>query len=201
MKGLTFSEPMMVQWLAGNKSLTRRLMNPQPVFYEDGGCYYPFPPLLFLHQPQTVKKWRHYATEDHFRKGVAVDFSKYCTDETVYIKETWRTYAGEDDSEYEHPSVEYKSDNPGKYPDLKYKSPRFMPEWASRSHAMIKSVRPERIQEITVEEIIKEGFSTTLREHEACCDLKEQFQNTWESLHPGSWERNDWVWRYELEKL
>jgi hypothetical protein len=26
------------------------------------------------------------------------------------------------------------------------------------------------------------------------------FQTLWESLHPGSWERNDWVWRIELER-
>ena len=39
---------------------------------------------------------------------------RYRPGETVYIKETWRTYTGEDDSEYEHPSVEYKADSPGK---------------------------------------------------------------------------------------
>jgi hypothetical protein len=27
------------------------------------------------------------------------------------------------------------------------------------------------------------------------------FRRTWESLHPGSWEKNEFVWRIELEKV
>ncbi len=69
-----------------------------------------------------------------------------------------------------------------------------MPEWAARSHALIVSVRPERIQEITFQDLEREGFSGELNA------ASSEFIGIWESLHPGSWERNDWVWRIELEK-
>ncbi len=174
MKGLSFSEAIMTSWLEGRKSVTRRLMKPQPF-----GVYVGVPfvdgsgPL-----GKTIKP-------------------PYLPGETVYIKETWRAYAGEDDSEYEHPSVEYKADSPGKYQDLKWKSPRFMPEWASRSHALIISVRPERVQEITDDEAFDEGIVDIRFAGEE----RVAFHCLWESLYPGSWERNDWCWRVELEKL
>ncbi len=120
MRGITFSQPMMVQWLRGNKSITRWLMNPQPDYISVVG----FPCLNAkdnVHPPIEIKP--------RYRPG-----------ETVYIKETWadlRPYNG----------IAYKADVYKTGIITKWKSPQIMPAWASRSYALIVSVRPERIQE------------------------------------------------------
>jgi len=210
MKGISFSEPMVRAWLSGNKSVTRRLMKPQPYFNDvDGGCWYS--------RWSRTEGFKHYVSQTHFRKGVAQDFSPYRSGETVYLKETWQynPFGG----------IVYKAgsgivDCGGRG----WKSPRFMPERAARSHAWIVSVRPERVQEITTRECVREGMICgsvldgnsedvlrTVRESKSCLVAaalikvsgvppRKQFQILWNTLHPGSWERNDWVWRIELEK-
>lgn len=191
MRGLSFSGPMVVAWLEGNKSITRRLMNPQPD--------------IVVGDQLQADVW--YAA-DFGDAGGDPDrelLPRYNPGETIYIKEKWRIYEDGADSSIK---IQYASDlticlwiHPWKrifnrYINQKnpyrWRSPMMMPEWASRSHALIKSVRPERIKEITIEESMKEGFTLPL-----VCG----FIPLWESLHPGSWDRNDWIWRYELEKL
>ncbi len=248
MKGLPLSDEMARAWHEGRLTVHRRLMKPQPIFLPSGECGYPYP----VGRPND-KRWRHYASEKHFRKGVAADFAPYRPGETVYIKETWRvgTWCDADEAG-QSIAVDYKADNysrrewldvsdpeqfnklwiqstddaekvygkfehyewePGQSP-CRWRSPRFMPEWASRSHALIVSVRPERVQEITFCELLNEGMEVdtvaryVLNEDGIPIDcypepdpstLMEQFADLWESLHPGSWEKNEWVWRIELE--
>jgi hypothetical protein len=72
-----------------------------------------------------------------------------------------------------------------------------MPEWAARSHAIIKSIRAERVQDITEEDAIAEGFAMT----ETGITARTCFRITIGGIYPGIWKRNDWVFRYELEKI
>ena len=193
MKGLTFSEPMVKAWLNGTKTVTRRLMKPQP----SEGAY------------------PHHEEKDGFAFANPCSFHKprYLPGETVYIKETWATPI-DDPNTTEIGLVSYLASEQLLAGHWKIKSPRFMPEWASRSHALIVSVRPEMVQEITPEEIKKEGLvvqdfagigimfllGLTPETYMESVALQE-FKALWESLHPGSWDRNDWVWRIELKKV
>uniref|UniRef100_A0A6M3JJE8 Uncharacterized protein n=1 Tax=viral metagenome TaxID=1070528 RepID=A0A6M3JJE8_9ZZZZ len=205
MKGLSLTEPMVKAWLEGRKSVTRRLMNPQPDIASDGCIYYPH---------RDHPKWRRYENDKHFRRNVADDFPpRYLPGETVYIKETWSqsvTYIGD-------LIVGYKADGQARTSILNgpvrwmtlddnkplrqwnWKSPRFMPEWASRGHALIGTVGPERVQEITEAAAIMEGF--LFAGHGDDWKRHDSFRVAWDTLHPGSWEANSWVWRIELEKL
>lgn len=203
MKGLVFSDQMVKAWLAGNKKVSRRLMNPQPSEIE---TLYPVGP----HAPIWMD-------------GMKMIKPRYLPGETVYIKETWRCDNPAAAQDVYSPGIGlfYKAgiseEELAMMPTNSWKSPRFMPEWASRSHALIVSVRPERIQKITEEEAIKEGISklpfyrlldqrqTDDRHHRIMGDFPpyyaRKFQSLWESLHPGSWKKNDWVWRIELEMV
>ena len=186
MKGLSLSTPMVIAWNEGRKDVTRRLMNPQPA----EGAYF------------------HHDEDGGFAfAGTACSFHKprYLPGETVYIKETWAFGCYELSGKK---PIRYKAD--GTRNDvLQWKSPRFMPEWASRSHTRIVSVRPERIQEITEEEAKREGFAVSYEEVVVEYDqirqepifARENFQTLWETLHPGSWEKNEFVFRYALEKI
>jgi len=166
MKGISFSEPMVRAWMEERKMVTRRLMKPQPDYID--------PALdLIWGDGKEIKP--------PYRPG-----------ETVYIKETWCPQMNIFGQANEDRTPFYKADS-AELPTMhKWRSPRFMPEWAARSHARIVSVRPERVQEITNTEAVKEGFPF---------QPLSNFQCIWESLHKGSWAENSWVWRIELEKL
>ena len=204
MKGLIFSEPMVKVWLEGNKTVTRRLMNPQPLERSQYGGMNIYGQAIF-YPPDDLED-----TDDScLRKP------RYLPGETVYIKETWAHVSVPDGTTARKNIIVYKADNPqGVCVPNMWKSPRFMPERFSRSHALIVSVRPERVKEIGFDELLKEGLEVdtearyVFNEDGVPIDcypepdpstLLDQFVTLWESLHPGSWERNDWVWRNELE--
>ena len=184
---------MVKAWIEGRKTVTRRLVKAAIVPLLEKSCQVNGFPAIHL-----------------------LDFdikTPYEPGETVYVKEAWSVAAwrvGQVDLYYsdekkpiaKNASAQFITSldidehkwHPGKsnkYDPFRIRSPRFMPEWASRSHALIVSVRPERIKDITIEESMKEGFTLPL-----VCG----FIPLWEKIHPGSWERNDWVWRIELEK-
>jgi hypothetical protein len=185
MKGLSFSEPMIKAWLAGNKTVTRRLMNPQPMRHRLAGDPYPH------HNEGDVVA---FANPPSFHKP------RYLPGETVYIKETWcpGPVVGAGSEKWCGSAVLYKATDTEI--SCQWKSPRFMPEAASRSHARIVSVIPERIQEINEVDAYLEGFRDQLR-GETFWPVGAQFKEIWDKIHPGSWERNNWVWRIKLEVL
>jgi len=223
-KGISFTEPMMKAWLSGNKSVTRRLcseyINKNPSLWAYGG--------IAVIPDGKFRKWNgwHKFCAGEVTRYLK---PRYKTGETVYIKEVWTPgyeFLSWDEGEvdegdprdrieifYMADGVSQICDAPTgtaeeylhKYgdcdgpDDVSNKSPRFMPEWASRSHALIKSVRPERVQEINEIDAYLEGFRDQFR-GEIFWSVGAQFKEIWEILHPGSWEKNPWVWRYELVK-
>jgi len=83
----------------------------------------------------------------------------------------------------------------------------FMPRWASRITLEIVSVRVERLQDITADDLKSEGVDTIQREWSAACaDFDETltdlqlYKILWESINgPGSWDLNPWVWVVEFK--
>jgi hypothetical protein len=223
MKRLSFNDEMMRAWLEGRKTVTRRLMKPQP---KDHHHWDTLPGYEFEHKMMDCIDGLH-CKFWHYIPGRDIDGeqwirSPYSPGETVFIAETWACVA--DGPLAVVPMIAYRDgktkrvetfpDGTTVYnftkPDIwKWQSPVTMPEWASRSKAIIKSIRPERVQEIPWQEAIQEGI-----EVQYCCNGQDcacqglpvynptdDFQILWDSLYPGSWERNDWVWRFELERV
>jgi hypothetical protein len=83
--------------------------------------------------------------------------------------------------------------------DGDWRSPVLMPEKLSRSWARITDIWVEQIRDIGFDDIRNEGFPA----HDSNCLVAERevFERYWNSLHPGSWSRNDWVWRCGLEMV
>lgn len=197
MKGLSLSGQMIVPWLAGNKTVTRRLMNPQPT--ESVECIHGI----------WCEQWDVERGDGYVDQDARPLKQRYFPGETVYIKETW----GVGEYSNPHPIDILNNTAPVRYKCgyerdggeiVKWKSPRFMPERAARSHALIVSVRPERVQEITEGEAIREGVKADPVMIDGVPPVRyfcrDSFRRLWMNLHPGSWERNDWVWRIELKK-
>lgn len=62
----------------------------------------------------------------------------------------------------------------------------------------ITDIRVERIKSISRADCIKEGLHLTMRND---ADSKDRFKWRWQEIYPGSWERNDWVWVIEFERI
>ena len=82
----------------------------------------------------------------------------------------------------------------------KWRSPRFMPEWAARYFIKITSATPQRLQEITEEDARAEGVEYT---DFYPCDsdsYKLAFAYLWDSINKAyPWDSNHWVWRHEFK--
>jgi hypothetical protein len=82
-----------------------------------------------------------------------------------------------------------------------------MPRAASRITLEITEVRVERLQDISEDDALAEGCSSTAIVHEDGEDYtghyaSEEYQDLWESINgPGSWEANPWVWVVEFKRL
>ncbi len=226
MKGLIFSEPMMQAWLEGRKSCTRRLekslsrINVRPDEWVQA-----------TEHKGTFVFWGPNKVTDEFAQRAYPNGGgikpRYQPGETVYIKEIWwdppyitpkMLRDGADTwPKYDY-DVSLDDSDREQYREWgwKRKSGRFMPEKASRSKALITDVRAERIQAITPADCEQEGIVGKSLASPLRGQPYEEYGNgdgltytepiiafrwLWESLHPGSWKRNDWVWRYGLEKI
>ncbi|HCF3394011.1 hypothetical protein ABZR47_05540 [Pseudomonas aeruginosa] len=86
-----------------------------------------------------------------------------------------------------------------------------MPRWASRILLEITAVRVERLQDISEEQALAEGVRGEPCDHtrQACADIgcwgdtaKGAFGFLWESLNgEGSWAENPWVWVVEFKRV
>jgi hypothetical protein len=89
---------------------------------------------------------------------------------------------------------------------VKWKPSIHMPRAASRITLEITSVRVERLQDISEDDALAEGCSSTAIVHEDGEDYtghyaSEEYQDLWESINgPGSWGANPWVWVVEFRK-
>jgi hypothetical protein len=195
MKGLSFCADMMLAWLSDKKTVTRRLMNPQPS-----------EPCSHSYQHPTEKWWTFGDNTGRIWKP------RYIPGETVYIKEAWHCDdpATAQDVMSRGEGLYYKATevHPEIFP--KWKPGMFMPEWASRSKALVVSVRPEKLHDITDDDAKKEGIDlegiggVCLGCHLIKDSLAiDRYARLWDSINAKKypWPSNPWVWRYELKKL
>lgn len=96
-----------------------------------------------------------------------------------------------------------------------WRSASVMPQWASRLTLQVKSVRVQRLQDISEQDAIAEGVAmlATLKKSgfkvgaffgvEGVTDTdwldpRDAYEQLWDLIHgPGSWESNPWVWAVE----
>jgi hypothetical protein len=111
--------------------------------------------------------------------------------------------------------IEYKGDTGAKYPGgwddgddpecPKWKSPYHMHRWQSRINLEIKSIRVERLQQISEEDAKAEGCELAKGYEELTKELfrhpyREVFQDLWNSINTKRgfpWASNPWVWVIE----
>ncbi|MDE9493524.1 hypothetical protein KKJ09_07895, partial [Xenorhabdus bovienii] len=88
---------------------------------------------------------------------------------------------------------------------LKWRPSIHMHRWASRITLEVTDIRVERLQDISEEDAIAEGFSSTTGINESGDDYtglysSEHFSKFWNSIYQ-NWDSNPWVWVIEFRRV
>jgi len=121
----------------------------------------------------------------------------------LWVRETFRPYDGEDDYEFDEPSIQYLADGGTKGGGIKWKPSIHMPRVASRITLEVAGVRVERVQDISKSDEMAEGRPVPLGLEESGKQFDGWFQELWDSINEKrgfGWEKNPWVWVVEFKK-
>lgn len=198
---ILFSAPMVRAILAGTKTQTRRVVNPQPSAGVRGS---PFAPSGVEDGHGRQIPWRYGEPPDQ-----------------LWVRETWADLTathGVRWEKYNHatglyergqrPFYWYAAD--GDQPDSgggernpeRWRPSIHMPRRASRIQLEITEARIERLHDISAEDIMAEGITTTLREHDAVADLHAQWETLWTKINgAASWNANPWVYAITFKRI
>ena len=202
--------------LDGSITQLRRVMKPQPEF---------------LPAPTNGVSWRHGKRVgwgqdySHFASH-AVDRAPYAVGDVLYVKETWGVGCRPCPVSGWYDGIEYKADvglvdplpcrNVDDVCFMEYASgwhsPATMPRRFSRLSLEVTAVRPERIQDVTDEDVIAEGIldggclHCGMNEPCTCAhptpSRRDSYINRWMSTYgDASWHGNDWTWAYTIRPI
>lgn len=118
--------------------------------------------------------------------------------DTLWVRETH--YIA--DHLYNETKVHYKANEPyyAQYENVKWRPSIHMPHWASRLTQTITSIRVERLQDISREDIRAEGIGLPPSPRFTpgiFSELHQEFASLWDSINKKrgySWGTNPWVW-------
>lgn len=177
MSGISFSTPLVLSLLSGDKSQTRRIINPQP-FPVGGPFYRPFP----MTEP---RQWHSVSKAGTIANIQTVP---YAIGDRLYVKEgIERGELGE---------IVYRADGqsvPGSEWAWKPRTlpHRYMPKGLARLWITVTNVRIERLQDITFADMLAEGV------RRAAGNLPgDAWRQLWDGLHDKDGERwadNPWL--------
>lgn len=206
---ILFSSPMVKALLAGTKTQTRRLMKPQPAegahMATEMGCA--------LH-------------EDHYGNPIGTHTCPYGgPGDRLWVRENWTSGYGRGcwgtifqadgvfvQGKRQHPKgIHYSTaDRP---PGMKWRPSIHLPRWASRITLEVKSVRVERLQDISEDDAKAEGAQPlqsvapdqpllsggTAAEH----PYRLAFAVLWDTINGdrASWLSNPWLWVVGFRRL
>jgi len=196
MKPIIFSTPMVQAILDGKKTQTRRVIKiddaPENWKISIAGTS------IVRTEPYDVK------------------LPRYAAGDNLWVRETFCEVP------YEHnhvpikgghitiPKYAYKADSERDYTGI-WKPSIHMPREAARIFLRVKTVRVERLQDITPKDAWDEGcrIGNSFPWEEHIPELQQQcrdilFKSLWNSINEKrgyGWDTNPWVWVYEFEKI
>lgn len=220
---ILFNTEMVRAILDGRKTCTRRLVKPQP----DEKHIYP----LGIITDSTEKKDVGYFGFGVNEYGRSIQYARlpYQPGDILHVRETWQCWrahryeatadirfrAGGDDVRLQFANG--STDSIDRYDfdtfvhkwfshNREWKPSLFMPKEAARIWLRVTNVRVERLQDITIEEICKEGLSSAAVHAEDMEIALEEWKTLWDStikksdLDRYGWDANPWVWVVEFER-
>lgn len=199
---IIFSGGMVKAILEGRKTMTRRVVKPQP-------------PEGYSILPDTNGGWYSMRTNavSHFPVAVSDVPCPFGTGRRLWVREAFalsvRDPDGpppEDDHDHINWDAIYKegddghnwTDKEGRPVPPPWRSPIHMPRWASRITLEVTGVRVERLQEITEKDALAEGAHPGGFASRRTVPF---FQQLWDSINGKKhlWASNPWVWVVEFK--
>jgi hypothetical protein len=189
---ILFSGPMVLALLADRKTQTRRLPSEPHDPFDDF---------------ETLAPWMRPPCEFGDR---------------LWVRETWAphpNYAAEKPSEMPAHPLLYRATASAGVEGQAWRPAIFLPRWGSRLARDVTSVRCERLQSITDEDIIAEGVDRDtldgLLSHRQQRELEEEeevngplplracWAQGWDAINGkrAPWAWNPWVWRIEFRRV
>lgn len=205
-KPILFSEVMVQAILEGRKTQTRRIIKPQPLVHNDVIKM----PIPIDEYSKLIKKYSKMGYTQIYTKGVLegmiAPLCKYEVGDVLWVRETWQyvDFCGDDNG------YVYRATDPDweTMEEWKWKPSIFMPRAACRIFLKVKSIRAERLQDISEEDSLSEGiidrkpFGFTAFGIDQSMTAKDSFKYLWTQINgEKSWESNPFVWVVEFEKI
>ena len=211
MKPIIFNTEMVQAILDGRKTQTRMVIKSQPAIMAN-------------------KKPLEGYSDSMIKAAGDFPAPKYGPGDVLWVRETWRST----DFEYHDgkwtASIQYKDLNKGPrvswwdntdvgepddciYSKTGWRPSIHMPREAARLFLRVTDVRVERINQITNNDILREGLrseSCNICVHdggsgcEHCFAILNPFRKLWDSINAKrgyGWDNNPWVWVYSFKRI
>ena len=231
MKPILFNTEMVKALLDGRKTVTRRVIKPQPK------PEHPYP-LGWVTDSTDNKNIGCFGWgQDEY--GGVIDYAKPpCrTGDILYVRETYGTYSTFNGHSYAYKGdyIDFENSEKAKKLVKRWIPSIHMPREAARIFLRVTDVRVERLQEITEEQAVKEGVPADWPMDKVYCPICKGegligavhpvslgfmevecphcekgtscFQNLWNStIKPADlplygWDASPWVWVIEFERI
>lgn len=201
MKPIIFSTPMVQAILAGRKTQTRRVVKEDrrgewaAVNDVRNNSEYGASVPCYLHRETAV---------DNISRNIM--YPKYDVGDILWVRETWspvqvlpKRYLNKADAE---------NGGEGDGLPIRWRPSIHMPREAARLFLRVTDVRVERVQDITLSDIEREGLYCDppyTRDHFAYAPgMRKHWRMLWDSINAKrgyGWDTNPWVWVYEFEQV
>lgn len=206
---ILFNMDMVRAILDGRKTVTRRVIKPQPkcrLCYTFAGCNHG----TWSYPSDTAHE---FWGEEYRLPDCITDDDKqmvwtppYHTDDILYVRETWSEW----DGGYVYKAWQSPFPQAGAYPTTTWRPSIHMPREATRIWLKVTDVRVERLQEIDGTEILAEGIDngkSNRAQGKRWENMQRMaFESLWNSTIKKSdlarygWDANPWVWVIEFER-
>ena len=191
-KPILFNTDMVRAILDGRKSCTRRICK--------DANEYTVPDMEFYNADKRTYAVHNFVDKEHTEQlSTAERTCPICTGDILYVRETWK----EAPKGYYY----YEDWQRNDIADItKWKPSIHMPKEAARIWLKVMNVRVERLQEITSEQICREGVEVEYPHVLNGEEKRYAFSRLWDStikksdLDRYGWNASPWVWVIEFER-
>lgn len=179
---ILFNTDMVQAILDGRKTVTRRIVK-QSVWEN------------FVCEGGNVVNWHN---EEINTLEIPTYKVPYHLGNILYVRETWSEWT----DGYVYRAWTLPFPQPGRYPDkmMKWRPSIHMPKDAARIWLKVTDVRVERLQDISLEDCVREGIEASRT------GIFARFSILWDStikkqfIAKYGWDANPWVWVIEFER-
>lgn len=215
-KPILFNTEMVRAILDGRKTCTRRICK--------DANEYTVPDMDFYNADRRTYAVHNFADKEQMEQlSTAERTCPICPGDILYVRETWEHFdcccceGDEHGNCYQEPQQNVLNKSYGCYMyratneiygDARWHPSIHMPKEAARIWLKVTDVRVERLQDITGQDVLKEGLNSHVHPQASYFDgnQREMFEKLWNSTIKKSdidrygWDASPWVWVIEFER-